>query len=150
MRYGGRGRLTSAQQHLNLRSNPLSAGKGDFRRERLVWRCDLSPSPLGRTYSIRIEYRSGSAPKVFVEAPNLIELAGGKRLPHVYQQDPPQLCLYLPKSGEWAPWMRIDQTIVPWAVLWFFYFEDWLRTGVWSGGGMHPDGKIDGESEDFE
>lgn len=34
--------------------------------------------------------------------------------------------------------MRIDQTIVPWAVLWFFYFEEWLLSDDWKGGGMHP------------
>ncbi len=150
MRFGGRGRLSLAQQYLNLRANPICAGAGGFPRGMLVWRCDVSPTPLSRIYSIRIDYCPGSSPKVFVEAPNLIELAEGRRLPHVYQQDPPQLCLYLPGVGEWEPWLRIDQTIVPWAILWFYYFEIWLWSDIWKGGGMHPDGRIDHVPEELE
>jgi hypothetical protein len=33
---------------------------------------------------------------------------------------------------------RIDQTIVPWAALWLFYFEEWLSSDQWKGGGEHP------------
>jgi hypothetical protein len=35
--------------------------------------------------------------------------------------------------------MRLDQTVVPWAILWLFYFEEWLTSNEWKGGGMHPD-----------
>lgn len=144
MRFGGRRPLTMSQQYLNLRINPISAGKGSVRAGRLVWRCEVSPSPLSRTYSIRIECQHGKIPKIFVEAPDLAALADGRQLPHVYQQEPPQLCLFLPKTGEWANWKRIDQTIIPWSALWFFYFEDWLRSGEWNGGGVHP--PVSGES----
>lgn len=34
--------------------------------------------------------------------------------------------------------MRLDLTVVPWTSLWLFYFEDWLDSGEWRGGGMHP------------
>ena len=34
--------------------------------------------------------------------------------------------------------MRLDQTIVPWTTLWLFYFEEWLASDDWKGGGMHP------------
>jgi hypothetical protein len=34
--------------------------------------------------------------------------------------------------------MRIDNTIVPWAILWLFYFEEWLWSDEWKGGGEHP------------
>ena len=33
---------------------------------------------------------------------------------------------------------RIDQTIIPWTYTWLFYFEDWLSTDDWKGGGRHP------------
>jgi hypothetical protein len=55
--------------------------------------------------------------------------------------------LYLPKTCEWQSWMRLDQTLVPWATLWLFYFEEWLVSGNWKGGGMHPD---EGDSRDRE
>jgi hypothetical protein len=37
--------------------------------------------------------------------------------------------------------MRIDLTIVPWAMLWLFYFEEWLSSSDWKGGGVHPGDK---------
>jgi hypothetical protein len=41
--------------------------------------------------------------------------------------------------------MRLDQTVVPWATLWLFYFEEWLRSDDWKGGGMHPE--VDDDDE---
>ena len=55
-----------------------------------------------------------------------------------YDQNPPRLCLYLPNTGEWTSAMRLDQTIVPWSILWLFYFEEWLVSNEWKGAGVHP------------
>jgi hypothetical protein len=109
--------LTSAQQFINLRSDPICAGTGLLRASRPVWRYSASPMPLSRAYQLRIEYRQDGVPQVFVYDPDLRRLAEGRRLPHVYQQRPTRLCLYLPRAREWSGWMRIDQTIVPWAAL---------------------------------
>jgi hypothetical protein len=130
--------LTLAQQFLNLRSNPVCAGAGTLQPGRLIWRYSTAPTPISRDYDIRIDCRQGATPQVFVDAPDLGALADGRRLPHVYEQKPPRLCLYLPRTPEWANWMRIDLTFVPWASLWLFYFEDWLASGDWRGGGVHP------------
>jgi hypothetical protein len=27
---------------------------------------------------------------------------------------------------------------VPWTALWLFYFEEWLTSDDWKGGGIHP------------
>ncbi|MBN8990649.1 MAG: hypothetical protein J0H42_20590 [Rhizobiales bacterium] len=136
---GRRRALTASQQFLNLQSHPLSAGFGELHAGAFVWRCEVTPSPLSRFYRLRIEFREGETPEVFVESPDLRLLAEGRRLPHVYRQDPPRLCLYLPRTYEWQPWMRIDATIVPWAILWLFYYEEWLASDEWKGGGEHPD-----------
>jgi hypothetical protein len=131
--------LTLAQQYVNLRANPASAGTGGLRGGRLLWLFETSPHPLSRTYQVRIEMGRHNSPEVYVESPDLhLLVAEGSRLPHVYEQDPPRLCLFLPGTGEFRPWMRLDQTIVPWAALWLFYFEDWLVTDEWKGGGKHP------------
>lgn len=34
--------------------------------------------------------------------------------------------------------MRLDHTVVPWTLLWLFYFEEWLESNDWKGGGVHP------------
>ena len=83
--------------------------------------------------------RKGGSPQAFVDGPDLHALAGGRRIPHLYQQKPPKLCLYLPRTYEWQSWMRLDQSIVPWTALWLFYFEEWLSSNEWKGGGMHPE-----------
>lgn len=136
MRPQGPQPLSPAQQLLLLRSG--GAGAGALKHGKLIWEFDARPTPLSRSYRVRIRYRRGRPPEVFVLSPHLPTLVGGRKLPHVYQQDPPSLCLYLPNSGEWSPTMRISETMVPWSVLWLYYFEDWLFTDEWRGGGVHP------------
>jgi hypothetical protein len=86
MRFGGRQKLTLAQQLVNLRANPICAGKGAIVQGRLEWRCDLWPTPLSRIYSVRIQYRLSYPPNVFVDWPDLRILAGGRKIPHVYSE----------------------------------------------------------------
>ena len=122
-------------------------GLAIWRSGRLTWRFVTSPTAFSRRYRVRIEYRQGAVPSVFVEEPDLVDLAGGRRLPHVYTQKPPRLCLYLPGEGQWTSAMRLDQTVVPWSILWLFYFEEWLVSNEWKGGGVHP-GDNDDEPAD--
>jgi hypothetical protein len=138
MRLGQPKSLTVAQQYVNLRSNPVSAGSGYLHAGRFSWIYETSPSTLSRVYRIRIKMDQELWPDVFVDDPDLDALAGdGRDLPHIYH-DPTRLCLHLPGTREWQPWMRLDLTIVPWTSLWLFYFEDWLASGEWKGGGVHP------------
>lgn len=144
-----RHRLTSAQQYWGLRNSRLCAGTGVLHRDTLSWRFTAQPTPLSRSYHLRILYHLGSRPDAIVDDPDLAALAGGRRLPHVYEQEPPRLCLYLP--GQWSSSMRLVDTIVPWSLLWLFYFEEWLETDAWRGGGMHPGEKDDtGEADPID
>jgi len=138
--------LTAAQQFVNLRGNVVCRGRGELRAGRLIWRYSVAPSPVSRDYSIRIDFKQDHGPNIFVDRPDLHLLAGGRRIPHLYQQKPPRLCLYLPGAYEWQPWMRLDQTIVPWAALWLFYFEEWLASDAWKGGGLPP--RVDDHHEE--
>jgi hypothetical protein len=134
--------LTAAEQFLVLQTNPLTAGTGALGVGSLIWRYVATPSPLGRLYDLRLDFRQGHPPDVFVEHPDLAELADGRELPHVYQQQPTELCLHLPRIHEWSGEMRLDQTIVPWAALWLYYFEEWLVSDDWKGGGEHPRSRV--------
>jgi hypothetical protein len=136
-----RRRLTVVQQYAALSGTRICAGKGRLHRDRLIWVFDARPTPISRRYTLQLRYADRSVPQVVCVAPDLNQLAEGKRLPHVYEQRPPRLCLHLPRAGEWTPEMLIATTIVPWAVLWLLYFEDWLATNEWHGGGVHPDEK---------
>jgi hypothetical protein len=106
--------------------------------QRLLWDFWVKPTPLSREYRIRLNYHYNDVPMVYVTEPDLISLSGDKPIPHVYEQKPTRLCLYLPRTGEWSPNMHIAKSIVPWTYLWLFYFEVWLATGEWEGGGVHP------------
>lgn len=130
--------LTPAQQFMFLRANPICTGTGRLHATGLIWDCRDRPTPLSREYSIRITFRQGETPDVFVLDPDISVLAGDRPLPHVYH-DPLRLCLTLPGTREWAGTMRIDQTFVPWATMWLYYFEEWLVSDEWKGGGEHPD-----------
>jgi hypothetical protein len=58
---------------------------------RLVWGFETRPTVLSRSYTVRILYKQGGTPAVFVTEPDLAELAAGRDLPHVYAQKPARL-----------------------------------------------------------
>lgn len=87
------------------------------------------------TYKVRVVYRLGQHPVVNVIDPPLKARDGG-RLPHVYSGD--NLCLYHPDYDEWSGGRVIAETIVPWISEWLYFYEVWLVTEEWLGGGEHP------------
>lgn len=137
MRWWACPELTPAQQYLFLKNSRVGHGKGTLNAAGLVWEYSDRPTPLSREYLLRIEYKRGDVPRVFVKDPDISALAGDRQIPHVYR-NPLHLCLYLPGSGEWDGTKRIDKTFVGWALVWLYYFEDWLSSDEWKGGGVHP------------
>jgi len=113
-------------------------GTTTWGRDFVNWKGRLSPSDCGRSYGIELNYHLFHQPKVWVRNPNLHEFAGGKPLPHVYDQNVQQLCLYVPGRGYWKPSRSLAVTIVPWTCLWLYYFELWLVTEDFAGKGEHP------------
>lgn len=136
--------LSPEQQWVRLKSSPICRGNGRVRRGELIWEFEVRPSPLGRLYRLRISFKRFSSPAVTVLSPNLNNLAADRRLPHVYSVKPVRLCLHFPSYDEWTVDKAIAETIVPWAYLWLLYFEHWLATDEWLGGGKHP-GESDAE-----
>lgn len=129
--------LTPAQQFLGLRTNEVCAGSGSMHTSSFTWRYQTRPTALSRLYSVRIEFKTGNQPEVYVEHPDLVALAEGRKIPHLYSQSPTKLCLHRPNKREWRPDLLINRTIVPWVALWLFYFEEWLASDDWKGGGEH-------------
>lgn len=101
----------------------------------VTWTGTLQPTALSATYTVRVQYRLGSAPRVMILSPQLRPRDDGGVIPHVYGHDRP--CLYYPKFREWHPGAFVGETIVPWASLWLHYYELWHATGEWLGGGIH-------------
>lgn len=106
-----------------------------YRNSVLKWRGFLTPSPLSETYLVEIEYHLGKRPDVRILSPPL-KKHGDQAIPHVFSQD--KLCLFRFIYKEWNSSQKIAVTIIPWASLWLFFYEIWLATGEWHGGGEHP------------
>ena len=101
-----------------------------------VWEGVLRPTPLSQEYKIKLNYRKGHHPDIFVVSPKL-ELPEGKtNLEHVYSTEKQHLCIYHRPSEEWDNTMLIAQTVMPWVSEWITQYENWLITGEWHGGGI--------------
>lgn len=102
-----------------------------------IWKALFQPSELSCSYEVKIEYILGTSPKVYVLSPNPLPLANGAtRLPHVYNHEKQQLCLYYGAEREWTPDKMIADTILPWISEWLLHYEYWVITGMWHGGGI--------------
>jgi hypothetical protein len=109
----------------------------------IKWSSWVTPSPVSAEYRIDLDYAIGKPPQVWAREPDLKEMAGGRKLPHVYDDASQRLCLYHPTYREWKSTLLISRTVIPWAVLWFYYFEIWIVTGQWPGKGEHPEPQAD-------
>lgn len=133
---------TLAQRALELEALNLEGAHLKFRSGRaLHYRFRVSPSDYGRVYECELRMKpDGRAPEMFVLSPDLTMVAGESKLPHVYPSTGlgTKLCLWRPKKREWLPQMQLMDTYIAWTAEWLWYYEDWLTTGTWHGGGEHP------------
>lgn len=118
---------------------------------RASWEGPLFPIDA-REYRVRIVYYPKPRPRppkqrfinpcITVISPAL-DLDADGRVPHTYrnERDParPLLCVYDPDADEWNLHMALAETIVPWTARWLVFYEGWLATGEWLGGGRHPE-----------
>jgi hypothetical protein len=62
-------------------------------------------------------------------------------IPHVYWSSDasaePYLCLFSPTLREWETNDFIAHTTIHWAAQWLYFYEGWLVTKKWRGGGRH-------------
>lgn len=133
---------TLAQRAWELRMLGLPGARISLRSGReLQYRFSISPGEFSRTYDCLLRTAPDArAPEMPVLHPDLSALAGDCAPPHIYPYRGPgtKLCLWWPKQREWQPQMTLANTYIPWTSEWLWYFELWLATGVWDGGGEHP------------
>jgi len=102
-----------------------------------IW---LQPTDVSQRYQVAVRYRWNHHAVVRVLRPKLVGREDGQAIPHRYSDG--SLCLYNPTRHEWSAGDSLAATIVPWASLWLYFYEAWLLTGIWQGGGDHPRLKI--------
>ena len=101
--------ITAIQQY-NILRHEFPESSGSVRCGTMTWFGEFMPSALSDTYRLKITYTTGKPPKVYIVSPKPLPLAeGAKRLPHTYSYSngKQQLCLFLPKAGEWNSSMFI-------------------------------------------
>lgn len=126
-------RYSPSQQYNTLRIRyPDSDGR--LLRNGFEWSFTITPTALSDTYRIKIIYRDGLLPRVYVMNPNPLQMPqSAKKLPHTYDTQRQRICICLPH--DWDVSKLIADTIVHWAIQWLVYYEHWAFTGKWEGGG---------------
>ena len=114
-------------------------------KSKLICEGCIKPIELSKQYKVKLIYILGKKPRITLVEPLLELNFEGKRAPHLYTED--LLCVYHPIRNEWNSSKIIADTIIPWISLWLYYYEVWLATGIWKGGGEHPPSPGDGCQE---
>lgn len=144
-RYYKRLRLTLIQQKVALCSAYNDGHCSiDKRKNQLLWSGRIKPTALSKEYTVVLVYHTGDSPKVWVIGDELEKL-DDPSFPHKFEVDTEKkmvrICLY--RYSEFDSSKLLANTIIPWAIEWLYYYELWLATGEWLGGGEHPiDGKV--------
>ncbi|HEY0695193.1 MAG TPA: hypothetical protein VGD71_39920 [Kribbella sp.] len=121
--------LSPAQQALGLRTL-FPQSSVTVRATGVVWVGAIRPTPLSRTYTVRVTYTVDDYPTVLVLDPPL-EPREGEPLPHTFHGG--SLCLH--EDHEWTPTKHLVDTILPWTAEWLAHYELWKATGQWHGDG---------------
>jgi hypothetical protein len=70
-------------------------------------------------------------------------------IPHIYPNKNarplPYLCLFDPTTWEWDVGDLVARTTVFWTWEWLYFYDGWLVTKKWQGGGRHFTNPEDGE-----
>lgn len=125
-------------QMMTLRAAYPSASC-ELRNGTLFWFGKVKPTSLSREYNVALTYSNSQVPKVWVIGEELQKI-DDPNFPHKYEVDPPnnmvRICLY--RYREFTKDKFLANTIIPWTVEWLYFYEIWLATGTWCGGGEHP------------
>lgn len=94
-------------------------------------------------YKVRIDYNHRGRVSVYLLEPEIdmsksMEIhTYGMRFHGAYKKEVPKLCLDHPKYDDWKPSILLLDSYIPWASEWTEFYELWVLTGVWYGGGVH-------------
>lgn len=112
----------------------------DKKKKQLFWSGQIKPTAFSKEYNILMLYKLWESPKVWVYGDELKKL-DAEDFPHKFDINVDakmvRICLY--RYSEFNVYKLLADTIIPWTVEWLYFYELWLATGEWLGGGEHPD-----------
>ena len=134
-------RWTPIEQLLDLKGKYVVV-KDNLTHNSFSCQIVVRPTSLSVEYTLKIVFEPDQKIpfSVYVVDPKPLKLAeGATRLVHIYGDNIKQnLCLYRPRKKQWDKSMLLSETAIPWAVEWLYFYEIWVNTGKWLGGGDHP------------
>lgn len=129
--------LTSQQQKgILIKDYPNGVFKNNS-FNKWEWIYQLQPTEGSPFYSFKLVY-DDIRPRIYI-LDSLERADGHLELPHVWNDKKQEICLYYPIYKEWTRYKKIS-IFVPWVSEWLYYYELWLVTGIWYGGGIHDNG----------
>lgn len=87
---------------------------------------DISIEKDFSKYKIKIEYSHKKGPKIFIAEPTIENNA-----PHRFSDN--SLCLFKNSNFTWKNGNSIATEIIPLIIMWIYFYEIWLITGIWEG-----------------
>ena len=111
-----------------------------IRPNEFTWYGEIKPTPVSRAYKIKIHCKGFSKrPRVVLYGDKIVGIEKPD-FPHHFEINEEKqevvLCLHMPYEFNYKCW--IADTIVLWTQEWLYYYEIWLATGEWCGGGHNP------------
>lgn len=121
--------LRATKKTIGQQVHKLNKLYPQFKYSRSIWIGEVKPTQYSIVYRIKIEYRVGFNPSVWVLSPVIDPTA-----PHLFKPEN-NLCLFDNRDGrkEWTSDDFICDTIVPWTFEWLKLYELWKVTGIWYG-----------------
>lgn len=122
-------------KYILIREKKLIENNFDFlkctiKEDKLICEGICKPTPLSITYKFQISYNGKSSPKVYVIEP---QISYNDDI-HLFPSDC-SLCLYHSSDMIWDyKKHHLFDTIIPWTIEWFVFYEIYLITGKWE----HP------------
>jgi hypothetical protein len=103
-----------------------------IKENKLICTGKVKPTKYSKEYSIKLVYNGMDVPRVYITEP---EIEYNDDI-HMFPKEK-NLCLYHPETDNFYWNFRKDNihdTIIPWTIEWFVYYELYLITGKWE----HP------------
>lgn len=127
--------LTIAQQKASIKQKYSRLIENmSNERDELICVLKLQPSKESRSYTVKIRYKIGGSPQVWLLEPPLAKY-NGKLPSHIYAEDKNglrPLCVYCPSEDKWSSQKSIAMVFVPWVITWLYAYEIWQVTGEWT------------------
>ena len=139
------------QHYVGLTKCPLAPlGNGECKSNYFYWEFNAKPSTFSKIYRVLLiwDFKLLS-PKVFILNDELHQISKSRNIPHLYDRDKIQLCLHYPSFKEFRADMPLCLSLIPWTYLWLSYYEEWLFSDEWKGGGKHPEVKKSKRKKSF-